>query len=196
MAGSRTPPPRSGAVARRHGVPYLLDACQAVGQTPIDVEALGCDFLSATGRKFLRGPRGTGFLYVRGAWLDRLEPAMIDHFAAPWVARDAYCAAPGRAPLRDLGARLALRLGLGAAVAYALEIGLEPIEWRVRGLAERLRAGLAVVPGAKVHDLGAERSAIVSFSVDGLDPRATVAALAAQEIRINAFSPDEHAARR
>ncbi|MEK6217270.1 MAG: aminotransferase class V-fold PLP-dependent enzyme, partial [Boseongicola sp.] len=79
-----------GQVARKHGVPYLLDACQAAGQMRLDVKALGCDFLSVTGRKFLRGPRGTGFLYVREAWLKTLEPVMIDHFGAPWVARDQY----------------------------------------------------------------------------------------------------------
>lgn len=178
-----------GKIARAHGIPYLLDACQAVGQMQVDVEAIGCDMLSATGRKFLRGPRGTGFLYVRRPLLQRLEPPMIDHFAAPWVSRDHY-------QLRDDARRFetwennyAARLGLGAAVDYALAIGLGPIERRCRLLAERLRSGLASVRGVTIRDLGRAPGAIVSFTMQGYEADAIVSSAAAAGITIGASHP-------
>lgn len=176
-------------IARAHGIPYLLDACQAVGQMQVDVQAIGCDMLSATGRKFLRGPRGTGFLYVRRPLLQRLEPPMIDHFAAPWVSRDHY-------QLRDDARRFetwennyAARLGLGAAVDYALAIGLGPIERRCRLLAERLRSGLASVRGVTIRDLGRAPGAIVSFTMQGYEADAIVSSAAAAGITIGASHP-------
>lgn len=178
-----------GRIARAHGIPYLLDACQAVGQMQVDVEAIGCDMLSATGRKFLRGPRGTGFLYVRRPLLRQLEPPMIDHFAAPWVARNYY-------QLRDDARRFetwennyAARLGLGVAVDYALAIGLDPIEQRCRMLADRLRSGLASVRGVTIRDLGRMPGAIVSFTMDGYEADAIVDSAAAAGITIGASHP-------
>jgi len=178
-----------GRIARANGIPYLLDACQAVGQMQVDVEAIGCDMLSATGRKFLRGPRGTGFLYVRRPLLQRLEPPMIDHFAAPWVSRDHY-------QLRDDARRFetwennyAARLGLGAAVDYALAIGLGPIEQRCRLLAERLRNGLAAISGITIRDLGRTPGAIVSFTMEGYEADTIVSSAAAAGITIGASHP-------
>ena len=153
-----------GRIARLHRVPYLLDACQAVGQMPVDVGALSCDFLAATGRKFLRGPRGTGFLYVRGEMLDQMEPAMIDHFAAPWVAPEAYQLREDARRFETWEKPYALLLGLGTAAEYAMDLGLDAIRARAFTLAEHLRGELMHIPGVTVHDLGAERCAIVSFS--------------------------------
>jgi selenocysteine lyase/cysteine desulfurase len=178
-----------GRIARARGIPYLLDACQAVGQMIVDVEAVGCDMLSATGRKFLRGPRGTGFLYVRRAMLQRLEPPMIDHFAAPWVSRNEY-------QLRDDARRFetwennyAARLGLGVAVDYALDIGIGPIEQRCRLLADRLRSGLASIGGVTIRDLGRRPGAIVSFTMEGHDAESIVSSAGAARITIGASDP-------
>lgn len=178
-----------GKVARDHGIMYLLDACQAVGQMPVDVHEIGCDFLSATGRKFLRGPRGTGFLYVREALIETLEPITIDHFAAPWVAADKYELRSDARRFETWENSYALRAGLGAAVAYARAIGLEHIETRARALAESFREGILTLDASEVMDLGTERCAIVSFTIKGLDPRETVAILRNQRINIGASSP-------
>lgn len=164
-----------GRLARAHGIPFLLDACQAMGQMPVDVDAIGCDFLAATGRKFLRGPRGTGFLYVRRAMLDRLEPPMIDHFAAPWVERDRYRLRDDARRFETWENNYAARLGLKVAVDYALHLGLEAIEQRCRALSGRLRTGLSALPGVTVRDLGRTPCAIVSFTHDGADPASLVA---------------------
>lgn len=155
-----------GRVARTHGILYLLDACQAVGQMPVDVEAIGCDMLAATGRKFLRGPRGSGFLYVRKDHIATLEPPMIDHFAAPWVSMDRYELRPDARRFENWENNYGARLGLGIAADYALAIGLEAIEARCSRLSRRMRDGLAEIAGFRIFDLGAAPSSIVSFGCD------------------------------
>lgn len=159
-----------GRVAKRAGVPFLLDACQSAGQMPLDVEAIGCDMLSATGRKFLRGPRGTGFLYVRKAMLDRLEPAFLDLHAATWTSKDSYKLRPDARRFENWETNIAAKLGLGTAVDYALALGLGDIRARVAGLADTLRRRLADIPGVSVKDLGAEKCGIVTFTYEGREP--------------------------
>jgi cysteine desulfurase / selenocysteine lyase len=178
-----------GKIARKHGIPYLLDACQAVGQMPVDVAVLGCDMLSATGRKFLRGPRGTGFLYVRRDLMLRLEPPIIDHFGAPWVAADRYELRPDARRFETWENNYAARLGLGVAVDYALSIGMEPIMVRCRLLADRLRSELARIPGVTLHDLGTERAAIVTFTVAGMDATEVHARMSAEGINVTTSQP-------
>jgi selenocysteine lyase/cysteine desulfurase len=153
------------------------------------VEAIGCDMLSATGRKFLRGPRGTGFLYVRRALLQQLEPPMIDHFAAPWVSRDQYRLRDDARRFETWENNYAARLGLGAAVDYALDIGMAPIEQRCRLLADRLRSGLASLRGVTIRDLGRRPGAIVSFTMEGHDAGAIVKSAASAGIIIGASDP-------
>lgn len=178
-----------GRLTRKHAVPYLLDACQAVGQMPVDVGEIGCDYLTATGRKFLRGPRGTGFLYIREALIAQTEPAMIDHFAAPWVGVERYELRPDARRFENWENAYALRAGLGAAVAYAQKIGIEAIQARAWRLADLLRDQLRELKGATLLDAGGVQCAIVSFSIEGLEPRQAVADLRELGVAIGASDP-------
>lgn len=174
-----------GRVAREAGVLYLLDACQSIGQMPIDVNAIGCDMLSATGRKFLRGPRGTGFLYVRRDVLHRLEPPFLDLHAAEWTARDRYEIRPDARRFESWEANYAGHIGLGVAIDYALGWGLEAIWARVADLAAKLRRQLDDIPGITVRDLGTTRCGIVSFTVDGRDAETIREQLAQRRMNVS-----------
>ncbi len=180
--GLVSPAAAVGRIARDAGVLYLLDACQSVGQLPIDVAELGCDMLSATGRKFLRAPRGTGFLYVSGAVLDRLRPALLDIRSATWTGPFGYEIASGARRFEWWESSIANRLGLGAAVRYALALGIEPIAERTSGLAELLRRELRSLERVSVHDKGAQRCGIVTFGVDGIAAADVHAALTAARV--------------
>jgi selenocysteine lyase/cysteine desulfurase len=183
-SGLVNPAAAVGEVARQAGVLYLLDACQSVGQMPINVEALGCDMLSTTGRKYLRGPRGTGLLYVRRSVLERLEPPFVDLHAAEWVARDRLVLRPDARRFENWEANYAGKIGLGVAIDYALSWGLDHIWARITALASLLRERLAALPRVTVRDPGAERCGIVSFTVDRHDADVIRQSLAGQHINV------------
>jgi selenocysteine lyase/cysteine desulfurase len=173
-----------GRLAREAGAIYILDACQTVGQMPIDVEEIGCDVLSATSRKFLRGPRGVGFLYVRRELIEELVPPLIDTHAARWVANDRYELRSDARRFENWESNVAGKLGMGVAIDYALELGLDAIWARIFDQAAQLRSRLCEIPGVRVHDLGEVKGGIVTFTVDGVAPKAIAQALKARSINV------------
>jgi cysteine desulfurase / selenocysteine lyase len=170
--------------AHRVGALVLLDACQSVGQLRVRMDELGVDMLSGTGRKWLRGPRGTGFLAVRREVLDRLWPRLVDHSGAPWVRPDAYELRGDAQVFQLWESGVAERLGLIAAAKYALELGLDGIVAAVADRAARLRTGLAAVPGVTVRDLGGQHGGIVTFTVDAAAPEVAASALAGAGVTV------------
>jgi selenocysteine lyase/cysteine desulfurase len=178
-----------GRICQEAGVPYLVDACQAVGQMPIDVQRVGCDYLAATARKFLRGPRGIGFLYVSDRRLEAgAHPLLVDMHGATWVEADAFELTPDARRFETWEFAHALVLGLGAAATYALDVGLANARDRARELAAYARTRLAMVPGVRVLDRGPELCAIVTAAVAGRDAKEIKLAL--RQRGINTSSPE------
>ncbi|MCA9860598.1 MAG: aminotransferase class V-fold PLP-dependent enzyme [Thermomicrobiales bacterium] len=159
-----------GALARENGSYFLLDACQSAGQTPLDVQELKCDFLSATSRKFLRGPRGVGFLYVRDEVIEQLEPPMLDLHAAEWTAADGYRIRSDARRFENWEKNYANHLGMGVAIDYAIEAGIDRVWVQIERNAARLRERLSSIPGVSVRDLGEVKGGIVTFEVAGVAP--------------------------
>jgi cysteine desulfurase/selenocysteine lyase len=173
-----------GELTRRHGVPFLLDATQSLGQLPLHVDLIGCDILVSTGRKYLRAPRGTGVLIVRRPLLDHLEPWVPDVRGAEWNGERTW-------ELRDSARRFetfehspALRLGLGAAVEHALELGIDAIAERIGDLGADLRTRLSETPGVTIADPPAAGGGTVTFTIDGHSAQSVVGHLAKHEVYV------------
>ncbi|MCJ8297854.1 MAG: aminotransferase class V-fold PLP-dependent enzyme [Pseudomonadales bacterium] len=178
-----------GAIAKKHRILYLLDACQSVGQMPVDVAAIGCDILTATSRKYLRGPRGAGFLYVSNKIVDSLHPAMIDLRAAKWTELDQYQLQPGARRFENWENNYAALLGMGCAIDYALQIGLQQIAERAFELARYSREQLSLLESVKVYDIGSQQCAIVTFASSKIAAGELVKALKSYRINVSCSSP-------
>ena len=177
-----------GKIAKKHGIPFLLDACQSVGQMHLDVQEIGCDFLSATGRKYLRGPRGTGFLYVQEDWIERLEPPLLDQYAAELIDANTYEIRTDARRFENWERYFAGQAALGQAVDYAMELGLEAIERRVVDLAAFLREGLQETGVLELTDQGAKKSGLVTFQHQRFDAEQVKVLVAKQNINVSTSS--------
>lgn len=157
-----------GAICHKREILYLVDACQSVGQLVVDVQKIKCDFLSATGRKFLRGPRGTGFLYVSDRALAKgLTPLFIDGGGAVWTKENEYQVLPTARRFQTWEKPYALMMGLTTAIQYATTIGLANIEAYNQQLMQKLRTNLAAIPNIKIFDKGAKTCNLLTFRKEG-----------------------------
>jgi len=187
--GGMMPVNEIGAIARRQNILYLVDACQSAGHTPIDVEVIQCDMLSVTGRKYLRAPRGTGFLYIRKQVQDLIRPFFIDGHSIQSITENGY-------KLRDDARRFELyensratTLGLGKAIAYALNIGVDRIWQRIQHLAALTRRQLSDIDGITVHDTGDQQCGIVTFTVKGIESQQVKEYLGNNHINVSVGLP-------
>lgn len=172
-----------GEACAAEGVPFVLDACQAVGQLPIDVSSLHCDFMAATSRKFLRGPRGIGFLYVSDSMLNQgLHPLFIDTRGSKWTKMDAFRLEKGARRFENWEFPYALVLGMGTAAQYALNVQVEIAGGRAASLANYARKRLNEMEGMRILDRGSKQCAIMAIAVEGHNARWLVKRLREQKI--------------
>ncbi|PJE13533.1 aminotransferase class V-fold PLP-dependent enzyme [Legionella sp.] len=160
----------AGIIAKKHNIPYLVDTTQSLGQMPIDVHEIGCDFLCATGRKYLRGPRGTGFLFARKAIIQNYEPPFIDLHSAQWISNNEYKLRNDARRFETWEQNIAAKIGLATAIDYALAIGVDATWQRIQGLAHQLRENLKTIKGVNLQDLGKNKCGIVSFNCQKVEP--------------------------
>lgn len=192
FGGLVNPAVEVGRIAAAAGAMYLLDATQAAGQFPVDVAELGCDLLTGTGRKFLRGPRGTGFLYARTGVLDRLDPFVAEIGSAAWDGGRGFDWLPGARRFETWERSGATILGLGAAVDQALELGLDAIGARATALGTELRGRLAALPKVTTHDQGTRTCAIVTAAVAGVPSEEVAAALKEAKVNVTLTVPRDN----
>lgn len=183
--GLVNPVEEMGVICRGAGVPFFVDACQSAGQIPLDVETVGCDVLTATGRKWLRGPRGTGFLYVRRDLAERMVPPGVGGDGAVWLDADRLEYRPGTARFVEFEIPVAAHLGLGTAIEHAATLGIDIISERVAGLAGQLRGLLRATDSVSEHDGSGRQAGIVSFTVEGVEPLAVKGAAAAAGVNVS-----------
>jgi selenocysteine lyase/cysteine desulfurase len=164
---------------------YILDACQSIGQIPLDVQELHCDFCSVTVRKFLRGPRGTGLLYISDKALQAgLEPLFIDMRGADWVEKNEYKQKSTAMRFEDWEFPYALVLGAAAAIRYYLDIDGKKIQQQINYLSSLLRNQLSAISPIRLLDHGPNLGGLITFTIEGQDPVNLVNRLRSHHINI------------
>jgi len=172
-----------GKLCAQRNLYYLVDGCQSAGQIPVDVEKIQCDFFTATLRKFLRGPRGCGFLYVSDKIINqKLEPLFIDLRGADWVSADEYAPRMDARRFEDWEMPYALVLGSKAAIDYALHVGLHSIQERNRDLCELIRNEVSRLKGFTLLDIGTPQSSIITMTIANQTAQHVLASLRKQNI--------------
>ena len=152
-----------GKIANAAGIPYLLDSCQGFGHMDLDVEQLGCDMLCGTGRKYLRGPRATGMLYMRQSFIKNHEPYVLDQHAATLQSSREYTIREDARRFENWEQFFAGKAALGTAIDYAMSYGMSEIQDRVTSLGEELRKKLTNIDGVTLTDEGQVKCGIVTF---------------------------------
>ena len=186
--GLVNPAKKIGEIANEYEIPFLLDACQSVGQMLVDVNEIGCDFLSATGRKFLRGPRGTGFLYVKQNWIERLDPPLIDQFAANLIDEKTYLLRRDARKFENWERYFAGQATLGKAIEYAMDFGVSKIQKRIFKIADTLRKELRDISEVEITDQGLVQCGIVTFRHAKINAKVIKSELARKQINVSVSS--------
>jgi len=166
-SGQIAPAEKVGEIAKAHDVLFLLDACQSVGQLDVNFERIGCDMATGTGRKFLRGPRGIGFLYINEKSRAQIEPVVLTNQAATWSDDNDYILRNDARLFEAWERSCVNQLGLGAAVDYLLALGVERTTGRIAELTAHLRSGLADIRGVTPTCQQDATAAIVTFNKEG-----------------------------
>jgi len=183
-SGLVNPAKEVGKIAKSADIPFLLDSCQGVGQIPLDVEAIGCDILSGTGRKYLRGPRGTGLLYIRKKLLEKLEPPFLDQHSAQLKSPTKYEIRPDAKRFESWEQYCAGKFALTKAIEYSLAWGLDAIQNRIYKLAMIMRQKLLNLDAITITDDGIEKCGIVTFTVSHIPAETMQKNLALHKINV------------
>lgn len=190
--GSVQPVEKVGSFAKNNGLIYVLDACQSIGQTVMDVKKIGCHIMAGTGRKWLRGPRGTGFLYVSQDIVNTLTPALIDNVSAHQIDENSFDWSDGAKRFETYERHIAGQIGLGIAADYAHSIGLEHVQTRIRHLASTLRHALSNISAINCLEDKNAQSGIVTFHIHNKDAKSIIKTLWDHKITVSFVSP-QHA---